>query len=111
MGADARSSTVLGATIGKHRIVRLIGGGTIGRVFACRNADLDDKDDRQVAIKVLRTKYVGVADKLMRDRALVEKIVSPHVVQVFDVAVYNNVPYVVMELVERCTSLAELIAK
>ncbi len=97
--ADAKSSTVLGATIGKHRIVRLIGGGAVGRVFVCRLADLD-ADDAQVAIKVLRTRRAAAGDRLMRDRLLVEKISSPHVVRVNDVSVYNNVPYVVMELVE-----------
>ena len=42
--------------------------------------------------------------------ALVEKIASPHVAQVYDVAVYNNVPYVVAELIEG-ESLAAFLAR
>ncbi|HEY4221861.1 MAG TPA: serine/threonine-protein kinase [Myxococcota bacterium] len=104
--ADPRSSTVLGSTIGRHRIVKLIGGGAVGRVFAC----LRMEDDRPVAIKVLRTKHAGIGAELMRERAKLERVESPHAVKVHDVSVYNNVPYVVMDLVEG-HSLAALLDK
>jgi serine/threonine-protein kinase len=106
--ADARQSTVLGSTIGKHRIVRLVGGGVVGRVFAC--VPFDFAEPTTVAVKVLRTKFASYGDRLMRDRMALEKIQSPHVVAVQDVAVYSNVPYIVMELVEG-GSLAELLQK
>lgn len=104
--AAARSSTVVGATIGKHRIVRLIGGGEASRVFACRDNDL--QSERLVAVKMLRSRASSVADRLTQQSATVTQIVSPHVVQVFDVAVYKNMPTIVMELVEG-ESLAALL--
>lgn len=90
-------------TIGRHRIERLIGGGAMGRVFVCRT-----QDDRVVAIKLLRSSHAAVGDKLMEKRAALEKVRSPHVVEVYDVSVYNNVPFVVMEVAEGGT-LAERI--
>ena len=105
--SDARGTgTIMGTTIGRHRISRLIGGGTVGRVFACRTPD----DDRNVAIKVLRTKYSNLGERLLRDRLLLDKIVAPHVVHVEEVAVYSNAPYIVMELVEG-ESLGVLLQK
>lgn len=90
-------------TIGRHRIERLIGGGAMGRVFVCRT-----QEDRVVAIKLLRSSHATAGDKLMEKRAALEKVRSPHVVEVYDVSVYNNTPYVVMELAEG-GSLAERI--
>lgn len=90
-------------TIGRHRIERLIGGGAMGRVFVCRT-----QDDRVVAIKLLRSSHAAAGDRLMEKRAALEKVRSPYVVEVYDVSVYNNVPFVVMEVAEGGT-LAERI--
>src|SRR3990167_1853895 len=97
MAANA-ASTVVGVTIGKHRIVRLVGGGGASRVFACRDNDL--QSDRLVAVKVLRSRASAVADRLLQASAAVIGVASPHVVQVFDVSVHKNMPTIVMELVE-----------
>ncbi|MBI1946285.1 MAG: protein kinase [Deltaproteobacteria bacterium] len=104
--ATVRSTTVVGATIGKHRIVRLIGGGEVSRVFACR--DNDPLSDRMVAVKVLRSRASAVADRLLQEAAAVTKIASPHVVQLFDVSIHKNMPTIVMELVDG-RSLAGLL--
>src|SRR5581483_8817392 len=106
---DARSSTVLGSTIGKHRIVKLVGGGVVGRVFACIPMDTADPA-RIVAVKVMRTKFAALGERLMRERNMFDKIRAPNVIETYDVAVYSNVPYVVMELVEG-ESLAERLQK
>ena len=96
MASDGpRATTVLGMTIARHRIERLIGGGAMGRVFVCRAPD-----DRIVAVKLLRTSHAAMGDRLVDKRAALEKIRSPHVVEVYDVSVYNGVPFVVMELAE-----------
>lgn len=88
-------------TIGRHRIERLLGGGALGRVFVCRT-----QDDKVVAIKLLRSSHATLGDKLMERRAALEKVRSPHVVEVLDVSIYNNTPFIVMELAEGGT-LAE----
>ena len=104
MASDGpRAATVLGMTIARHRIERLIGGGAMGRVFVCRAPD-----DRMVAVKLLRTSHAAMGDRLTEKRSALEKIRSPHVVEVYDVSVYNNVPFIVMELAEG-GSLAELL--
>lgn len=100
-----RPTTVLGMTIARHRIERLIGGGAMGRVFVCRTPD-----DREVAVKLLRTSHAALGDRLLDKRGVLEKVRSPHVVEVYDVSVYNSVPYVVMELCEG-TTLAEVVKR
>ncbi len=106
MASDGpRPTTVLGMTIAKHRIERLIGGGAMGRVFACRTPD-----DRVVAVKLLRTSHAALGDRLLGKRGALEKVRSPHVVEVYDVSVYNNVPFVVMELCE-AEALSELVRR
>lgn len=102
------SSTIIGATVGKHRIVRLVGGGEVSRVFACRGTDAPG--DKMVAVKGLRSRAQNVADRLLQEAATVARIESPHVVQVFEVSVYKNMPTIVMELVEG-ESLAALLEK
>src|SRR5688500_15442816 len=96
------SQTTLGTTIGRHRIARLLGGGTLGRVFACKSPEREPL----VAIKLLRSKYAQLGEALMKQRPALERIDSPHVVRIHDVAVFNNLVYVVMDLVEG-ESLAE----
>ncbi|MCC7074798.1 MAG: protein kinase [Deltaproteobacteria bacterium] len=90
-------------TIARHRIERLIGGGAMGRVFVCRTPD-----DHVVAVKLLRTSHAALGDRLLDKRGVLEKVRSPHVVEVYDVSVYNNVPYLVMELCEGSTLAALL---
>jgi serine/threonine protein kinase len=92
MGTQAK----LGTLIGGHRIADVLGGGEVGRVFACKSPDTE----QLVAIKVLRTKHARLGDALMKSRTSLERIESPHVAKIYDVAVFNNVAYVVMELVE-----------
>ena len=104
MASDGpRPTTVLGMTIARHRIERLIGGGAMGRVFVCRTPD-----DHVVAVKLLRTSHAALGDRLLDKRGVLEKVRSPHVVEVYDVSVYNNVPYLVMELCEGSTLAALL---
>ncbi|MBI1946036.1 MAG: serine/threonine protein kinase [Deltaproteobacteria bacterium] len=90
-------------TIARNRIERLIGGGAMGRVFVCRTPE-----DRVVAVKLLRSSHAAMGDRLLDKRGALEKVRSPHVVEVYDVSVYNNVPFVVMELAEGGT-LADLL--
>src|SRR5687768_738271 len=90
------SQTTLGTTIGRHRIARLLGGGTLGRVFACKSPERE----QLVAIKLLRSKYASLGESLLKHRNALEQIDSPHAVKIHDVAVFNNLVYVVMDLIE-----------
>jgi serine/threonine-protein kinase len=97
------TGTVLG---GKYRIIRKIGSGGIGAVYAAEHIALGS----QVAIKVLRGAAAADASEIARLRREAQVQVSiehPNVVRVFDL---DQMPdgsiYVVMELL-RGYSLAE----
>lgn len=100
MTSDRGGATSIGTTIAGYRVVRLLGGGRLGRVFEC-----EAPGDRRVAIKLLRSRAAalgdgGLRDGLLRDGRLAAQVRSPHVVAVVEVAVFNNAPFIVMELIE-----------
>jgi serine/threonine protein kinase len=85
--------------IGGYHILRLIGEGGMGRVFACR----DDTLDREVAVKVLlpeRAADEAMVQRFLREGRAMAKITSPHVVTIFQVGEDDGVPFLVMELLE-----------
>jgi serine/threonine protein kinase len=96
---------------GRYQVLRRIGGGMMGEVYQAR----DELTGRDVAVKALRLLpgMVGAAGALFRKRFLhearaVAAFSHPSVVQVFDVGVEGELPYLVMELV-RGPSLAEML--
>ncbi len=88
--------------IGRYRVDRLLGSGSMGNVYLAHDADLD----RQVAIKTLRDL---VLDAEMRDVFLsrfqnearaAARLHHPNIVQIFDVGDDPRVgPYLVFEYV------------
>jgi formylglycine-generating enzyme required for sulfatase activity len=93
-------------TIGRYRVVRLLGRGGFGRVYLAR----DDELDRPVAIKVPDPERVAgsedVAAYLAEARALA-RLDHPHIVPVHDVGrTGDGLCYVVSRFVEG-TDLAE----
>jgi serine/threonine protein kinase len=97
--------------IGRYRIERLLGSGSMGNVYLAHDADLD----RPVAIKTLRDL---VLDADMRDVFLgrfqnearaAARLHHPNIVQIFDVGDDPNVgPYLVFEYVQGHTLKQEL---
>ncbi|MCX4242454.1 serine/threonine-protein kinase [Paraliomyxa miuraensis] len=94
---------VRAATIGRHRLEKLIGSGGMGEVYAAHDPELD----RRVAIK----RVVGCSDvdaddaqrlrdALLRDARSAARVQHPHVVEIYDCGVQGDDLYVVMELVE-----------
>jgi CheY-like chemotaxis protein len=84
---------------GKYAVERLLGTGGAGSVYAATHVLLR----RKVAIKVLHG--VGLLDAHRRERLLHEgrnlaSVVHPHIVQVFDLGIAGDVPYLVMEHLE-----------
>lgn len=88
------------SAIGPYAVVRPLGEGGMGRVFACRDASLD----REVAIKILRAdvaKDPEMSQRFLREARSMAKVTSPHVVTVHQVGEDEHVgPYLVMELVD-----------
>jgi len=91
----------------KYRIDRVLGAGAMGVVYAATHEALG----KQVALKTLRSDISGDTDLMARFRQEARSasaIGNPHIVQVFDLGVWGEAQYMVMELLDG-QSWADLI--
>lgn len=105
LGAAARAVTergwAAGARVGRYRIVREIGRGGMGRVYAAVCAD--GGIERKVAIKVLhRLAWCeGLARRFFRERCLLAALRHPGIASLLDAGESpDGEPYLVMDLVD-----------
>jgi tetratricopeptide (TPR) repeat protein/predicted Ser/Thr protein kinase len=96
-----------GVLVGRYRLLRLVGRGGIGEVYAAHDPELD----RKVAIKILRADAnpddIGAA-RLQREAQAVAKLSHPNVVAIYDVGTAAGRVFLTMELVEGETLAAWL---
>ncbi|RMG99520.1 MAG: hypothetical protein D6705_03055 [Deltaproteobacteria bacterium] len=91
-----------GSLVGRYVIVRKLGAGGMGAVFAAYDPELD----RKVAIKVLhprpgrKEKQARRQARLLREAQAMAKLSHPNVVAVFDVGTLGDRVYVAMAYVE-----------
>ena len=97
-----------GAQIGRYYVLKRIGAGGMGVVFAAFDPDLD----RKVALKLLHPERLdgdrgsrGHA-RLMREAKAMAQLSHPHVVTVHDVGLFDERVFVAMEFVEGKTLTA-----
>jgi len=106
-GAAASSSVKANETIGRFRVVRMLGRGAQGTVFLASDPQLG----RLVAIKTLS--LIGENDPARMQRLLQEArtasgLSHPNIVPVYEVGTVGAMPYVVFEYVEGRT-LSQLL--
>lgn len=92
-----------GSRIGESlRVIGSVGGSGLGVVYECE----DEAIGRRVAVKVLdpsRAAGPGRVERFLAASRAVARVASPNVVTVYDVGLYEGVPYVVMEAVPAVT--------
>jgi serine/threonine-protein kinase len=98
-------------SFGRYRVTGTLGAGAMGEVYAA----VDDVLGREVAIKTLRGNASGLAARLLDDRfrqeaRAIATLHHPGVVQVFDLDLTAEPPYLVMERVAG-PSLKERLAR
>ena len=97
---DPKRATVAapGAHIGKYEILRTLGAGGMGVVWAARDPDLD----REVAIKLLRAEHASpdLRTRLLREARAMARLKHPNVLTVYEVASDGGRDFIVMELVD-----------
>ncbi|HWU85656.1 MAG TPA: serine/threonine-protein kinase, partial [Kofleriaceae bacterium] len=98
-------------SFGRYRVTGTLGAGAMGEVFAA----VDEVLGREVAVKTLRGQGSGLAARLADERFRLEAraiaaLTHPSVVQVFDIDLAADPPYLVMERVAG-PSLKERIAQ
>ena len=86
--------------VGRYLLLRPLGAGGMGVVYAAYDPDLD----RKVALKLLRPdghadSEVGRA-RLLREAQAMARISHPHVIPVFDVGVWGAQVFLAMELID-----------
>jgi len=88
-----------GQTLGKYRVLEQLGRGGMAQVYRGYHPQLD----RYVAIKVLRPDVAEDEEfiaRFGREARAVAALRHPNIVQVFDFDVQDDVPFMVMELLE-----------
>ncbi len=83
--------------IGRFRVLRCIGQGGMGMVFAAR----DDELQRTVAIKLLRPELS--AARLTDEAKALARLSHPNVVGIYDVGEHEDQRFIAMEYVDGCT--------
>jgi serine/threonine-protein kinase len=95
----ARRDALIGTVLGKHVLLRLLGEGGMGAVYEAKHQDLG----RRAAVKVLFERYARSSDqrlRFLREGQAASLVRHPNVVDVYDVGVDNEYPYLVMEYLE-----------
>jgi tetratricopeptide (TPR) repeat protein len=90
-----RPSLRRGMSVGRYAIIRTLGRGGMGTVYAAHDPQLD----RQVALKLLH--HTSASPKSLIDEAkALARLDDPHVVQVFDAGEQDGEVFVAMQLVD-----------
>src|SRR5439155_1550159 len=97
LGYVPRKSLGQGDRVGRYVILRRVGAGGMGEVFAAYDPELD----RKVALKLVRTDGAAPADRqrLLREAQAMAQLSHPNVVTVFDVGSYEEQVFVAMEFI------------
>jgi tetratricopeptide (TPR) repeat protein/predicted Ser/Thr protein kinase len=84
--------------IGRFTVLRRLGAGGMGVVYAA----YDEQLDRKLAIKLLRAREVTERQRarLMREAQALARLSHPNVIQVYEVGTYREQVFVAMEFVK-----------
>jgi serine/threonine-protein kinase len=104
----------VGGVLGSYQLERLLGEGSMGRVFLARHNRLG----RTAAIKVMRPEYAQspqFVERFFQEAKAVNQIKHQHIVEVFDFVEDHSIEgpariYCVMEMLSGC-SLTELLQR
>ncbi|MBI2393804.1 MAG: serine/threonine protein kinase [Deltaproteobacteria bacterium] len=95
---------------GKYRIDRMLGEGAMGGVFAAFHT----LRRAPVALKFMSAQAAAMpeaVDRFMNEAISASQIESDHVVKIFDVGRWGELPYLVMEFLEGCDLAHEIEAQ
>jgi serine/threonine protein kinase/tetratricopeptide (TPR) repeat protein len=94
--ADDVQRVAIGDSIGRYRVLEILGMGGMGVVYLAHDPELD----RKVALKVIRQRGKDQADqsaRLQREARAMAKLSHPNVIAVHDVGTWNDQVFVAME--------------
>jgi serine/threonine protein kinase len=83
-----------GEQLGNYRLVRLLGQGGFAEVYLGEHVHIR----KQAAIKVLHTRLAETAITVFqREAQIIADLRHPHIVNIFDFALQDNLPFLVMD--------------
>ena len=94
---------------GRYEVLKRVGSGGMADVYMAK----DQKLNRNVAVKVLKSEYVEdekFLKKFETEAQAVARLSHPNIVNIYDVGIEDGINYIVMELAEGIT-LKEYIRK
>ncbi|MCQ3929963.1 MAG: hypothetical protein DPW16_05855 [Chloroflexi bacterium] len=103
-------SFTIGQTVGPYTVIEQLGQGGMATVYKAFHANLS----RYVAIKVLHVAFSsdeGFQERFRREAQIVGRLDHPHIVPIFDYAMQENQPYLVMKFIEGQTLKQDLRAE
>ena len=87
-------------TIGRYRVIELLGKGGMGAVYRARDPELD----RDVAVKMVRRAVAGRSEaarqRALREAQAMARLSHPNVVEVYDVGLDEDRLFIAMQLIE-----------
>ncbi|MCC6214080.1 MAG: protein kinase [Polyangiaceae bacterium] len=98
-----------GTMIGRYSVARLLGKGGMGAVYEATHVELQ----KRVAVKLIHPQFATspeVRARFVREGQAASRIRHPHVVDVYDVGLHGDTPYLVMEFLEG-EDLSALLAR
>ncbi len=98
-----------GQALGSYQLLKIIGTGQIGLVFQAK----DSKDQKMVALKVLRPDFLSEAkavQRFVRGMKTARSFVHPHLVTLHNAGLAKPYCWIAMEFIEGA-SVAELVKK
>jgi serine/threonine-protein kinase len=110
MVVQNKSNVPIGTVLeGKFRITREIGRGGMAAVYEAENIDIG----KRVAVKVLAAELITsrvVRERFIREARAASAVRSPHICDVYDSGMFEERPFLVMELLEG-ESLYDLLTR
>src|SRR5262245_20143296 len=97
-----------GQNIGQYRIISKLGAGGMADIFRAHQENMG----RDVAIKVLKADQgdAGSTERFRREARTIASLSHPHIIKVFDYDRFQDIFYLIMELLEGGT-LADRIRR
>ncbi|MEZ6142029.1 MAG: protein kinase [Zavarzinella sp.] len=86
-------------TLGPYRIIKELGHGGMGAVYAA----LDTRLDRQIALKVMLPEYAAnhaAKERFLREARAAAKIKHDNIVTIYEADERDGIPYIAMEYLE-----------
>ncbi len=91
--------SLVNKTISRYKIIKELGYGATGEVYLAE----DTKMGRQVALKILSTRYTAdpiLKARFMQEASLAAAIIHPNIIKTFELEEYEGRPYIVTEYID-----------